>query len=51
MEMNNRPWDFCDQCFFYVACLRKEKKQGDGCSVFEPYPYERKENGNKPVRS
>jgi hypothetical protein len=37
---NTREWDFCDQCIFYVSCLREEKKRGDGCEAFSPYPYE-----------
>ena len=35
-----REWDFCDQCWFYVSCLRIERRKGIGCDVFEPYPYE-----------
>lgn len=35
-----REWDFCDQCIFYRACLRPERKKGDGCfTAFYPYPF------------
>jgi hypothetical protein len=39
--MIERDWDFCDQCIFFMACLRKEKKtRGEGCDAFSSYPYE-----------
>jgi len=40
MRRNPREWDFCDQCMFYISCLRPQKKKGEGCEAFEPYPYE-----------
>lgn len=40
-----REWDFCDQCIFFVACLRREKRKGEGCEAFYPYPYECERSG------
>ena len=35
----DREWDHCDQCIFYIACLRQERKNGKGCEVYSPFPY------------
>lgn len=35
-----RDWDFCDKCMFYICCSRAERRKGDGCRVFEAYPWE-----------
>ncbi len=38
--MTAREWDFCDQCIFFICCLRSERRtRGEGCEAFYPYPY------------
>lgn len=35
----DREWDHCDQCIFYIACLRPERAKGKGCEAYSPFPY------------
>lgn len=44
-----RDWDFCDQCIFYTTCKKPEKKKGDGCETFNPYPYKQNLTYTKPA--
>jgi hypothetical protein len=45
----NREWDHCDQCIFYIACLRKEKSKGKGCEAYSSYPYKETLKDIKPA--
>jgi hypothetical protein len=47
----SREWDFCDQCIFWVPCMRTEKRKGDGCAAFSPYPYSYAERRGQPNES
>lgn len=49
MSETVRKWDFCDQCIFFVACLKTERKAGDGCSEFYPYPHPKERKDRKEI--
>lgn len=36
---HDREWDHCDQCIFFISCLRKERAKGKGCEAYSTFPY------------
>ena len=37
---NRQGWNYCDKCMFFDCCKRVERRQREGCDVYEEYPWE-----------